>query len=384
MPAAPHVLFAGGGAVGHLAVGLAVAEHLHRQMPTAEITFAGSGKVRERHAVRSAGFQYVAVPSQPAPQNPLQAVRFVTDSVAGYCASRWMLREQQIALVVGLGGSVSATVVRAAVARGVPVVMLEQNAVPCRTTRWLSHAAAMVCAGFAEVRPHLHVQAPVTVTGNPVRSDFEDLHRRYRKIGDGDGALLAGAPRPRRLVVLGGSSGGRSLNAAAPRALQQVADRLAGWQIVHQTGEGQLQETEDRYRENGTSALAVTYIDQIASVLFASDLVICRAGGVTLAELALAGVPAITIPYPDAVDDHQTANAKVFAAAGACRLIDESSQADALHEALARELDPLLRDAGLRSEMSRNMLRLAYPDAAADVARVISSHFCVGSGRRAA
>lgn len=384
MPAAPHVLFAGGGAVGHLAAGLAVAEHLHRQLPTAEITFAGSGKVRERHAVRSAGFQYVAVPSQPTPQNPLQAVRFVTDAVAGYCAARWMLREQQIALVVGLGGSVSATVVRAAVARGVPVVMLEQNAVPCRTTRWLSHAAAMVCAGFAEVRPHLHVQAPVTVTGNPVRSDFEELHRRYRKLDDSGSPLLAGATRPRRLVVLGGSSGGRSLNAAAPRALQLVAERLAGWQIVHQTGEGQLQETEDRYREIGTPALAVTYIDQIASVLFASDLVICRAGGVTLAELALAGVPAITIPYPHAVDDHQTANAKVFAAAGACRLIDESSQADALHEALARELDPLLRDASMRNDMSRSMLRLAYPDAAADVARVISSHFCVGSMRRAA
>ena len=176
MPATPHVLFAGGGSASHLHPGLAVADHLRRRMPSVLITFAGTGAARERHTVRLAGHHYTMIPAQPMPRNPLQAVRFVTDNVAGYCAARWMLREQRVSLVVGLGGSTSVAVVRAAVARGIPVVLLEQNAVPGRTTRWLSRAAAMVCAAFEEVRPHLHVQAPVTVTGNPCRSAFEELY----------------------------------------------------------------------------------------------------------------------------------------------------------------------------------------------------------------
>ena len=276
------------------------------------ITFAGTGAARERHTVRLAGHHYTMIPAQPMPRNPLQALRFVTDNVAGYCAARWMLREQRVSLVVGLGGSTSVAVVRAAVARGIPVVLLEQNAVPGRTTRWLSRAAAMVCAAFDEVRPHLHVQAPVTVTGNPSRTAFEELyfkvHGRSAAAAPraGDVRLAAAAPpldpanaaRQRRLVIIGGSGGARSLNESIPSALKKLGDALAGWQIVHQTGDGQLQETEARYAQVGVRALTVTHIDEIASVLFASDLVVSRSGGTMLAELALAGAPAILVPYP--------------------------------------------------------------------------------------
>src|SRR5688572_28784104 len=231
MPASPHVLFAGGGSASHLFPGMAVAEHLRRRLPNIQITFAGTGAARERHTVRIAGHHYTMIPAHAMPRNPLQAVRFVTDNVAGYCAARWMLREQRVSLVVGLGGSTSVAVVRAAVARGIPVVLLEQNAAPGRTTRWLSRAAAMVCAAFEEVRPHLHVQAPVTVTGNPSRATFEDLYSKVYGRGagsagvTGDAARSSAAPhlklhadprRQRRLVVLGGSGGARSLNEAVP------------------------------------------------------------------------------------------------------------------------------------------------------------------------
>jgi UDP-N-acetylglucosamine--N-acetylmuramyl-(pentapeptide) pyrophosphoryl-undecaprenol N-acetylglucosamine transferase len=379
MGTAPHVLFAGGGSAGHLFPGLAVAEHLQRTMPQVEITFAGSGKTRERHTVRSAGFQYLNVPSQPAPHTPIQALRFVTDNVAGYCASRWMLREQQVSLVVGLGGYTSASVVRAAVARGIPIVLLEQNAIPDRTTRWLSRSAAMVCAAFEQVRPHLHVQAPVTVTGNPVRPAFEQLFRRQSTPSSATTvpAALPLLPRTqKRLVVLGGGGGARSLNESVPAALKRLGDQLHDWQIVHQTGEGQLQETQARYEQCGVNALAVTFIDEIASVLFASDLAVCRAGGTTLAELALAGTPAVVVPFPQAADDHQTANAKAVAAAGACRMIDELSQEGALDAALAREIAPLLSEGQLRAEMARAMLRTARPQAAEEIAAVISDQLC--------
>ena len=392
--ATAHVLFAGGGSASHLHPGLAVAEHLRRKMPSATITFAGSGAARERHTVKLAGHHYTMIPAHPMPRNPLQALRFVTDNVAGYCAARWMLREQRVSLVVGLGGSTSVAVVRAAVARGIPVVLLEQNAVPGRTTRWLSRAAAMVCAAFDEVRPHLHVQAPVTVTGNPSRSAFEELYFKVhgrQSAGSRSSssatqpAALATLPfnqsanrRQRRLVIIGGSGGARSLNEQIPAALKKLGDSLAGWQIVHQTGDGQLQETEARYAQVGVKALTVTHIDEIASVLFASDLAVCRSGGTMLAELALSCTPAVLVPYPRAADEHQLANAKVYTAAGACRMIDETQQVGALDAALARDLLALVTDDRLRADMAANMQKLARPHAAAEVAGAIADQLCGG------
>lgn len=394
MPATPHVLFAGGGSASHLFPGMAVAAHMQRQMPNLQITFAGCGAARERHMVRNAGYHYTTIPAHPMPRNPLEAFRFVTDNVAGYCAARWMLREQRVSLVVGLGGSTSVAMVRAAVARGIPIVLLEQNAVPGRTTRWLSRAAAMVCAAFEEVRPHLHVQAPVTVTGNPSRAAFEDLYKRTASkragasstpatsapVAPGAGPRLSvvsdGPRRQPRLVVLGGSGGARSINEALPSAIKKLGDLMSNWQVVHQTGDGQLVETEQRYARQGVRALAVSHIDELAAVLFASDVVVCRSGGATLAELALAGVPAVLVPFPQAADNHQMANAKVFAAAGACRMIDETQQSGALDAAIARELQPLVADPYLRSEMGRNMQKLARPNAASQIAAAITDTLC--------
>lgn len=367
MSVAPHIMFAGGGAQGQLFPGIAVAAHVAQQIPQAVISFAGPGRCREKHSVRTSGYQYVTVPSQPLPRNPMQALRFVTDNIAGYCAAKWILREQHVSLVVGLGGHTSTSVVRAAAERGTPFIMLEQNSVPSRTTRWLARAARMVCVAFEETKPHLHVQAPVKVTGNPVRPAFESLFNRLQQKRMSEPNPL----RQKRMVILGGAGGARSLNESMPAALKQLQELLTDWQIVHQTGEGQLQETEQRYRQLGVPALAVTYIDEIASVMFESDLVVCRSGGTTLAELALAGVPALLVPYAFSREDQQLANAKVYAASKACRLIDEASQVGSLDKALARELTHILIDENLRKTMALNMRGLARPHASAEIAGAI-------------
>lgn len=377
MPPAPHIVFAGGGAAGHFYPGMAVAAHLAELSPDAAITFAGPGGAREKNLVKQAGYQYLTIPAQPLPQNPVQALRFVTDNVAGYCAAKWILNEQKVSLVVGLGGYTSTALIRAASVAGVPFVLLEQNAIPSRTSRWFSRGASQVCAAFEEVCPHLDMQAPVNITGIPVRRPFETLYQKLQKEpsssarqsnSDNVGKL---EPQQKRLVILGGASGARSLNESMAQALFPLKEHLADWQIVHQTGEGQLQETEAQYRKTGIEALTVTYIDEIASVLCSSDLVVCRSGGMTLAELALAAIPAILVPFPGASDDHQFANARVFAAAGACRVIDESSQRNSLHLALARELKPLLVDRELRETMAGNIHGMAKPQAAADIASIV-------------
>jgi UDP-N-acetylglucosamine--N-acetylmuramyl-(pentapeptide) pyrophosphoryl-undecaprenol N-acetylglucosamine transferase len=380
MSGSPHIIFAGGGAHGQLFPGIAVAAHVARLDPHAKISFAGPGRCREMHFVRSAGYHYLNVPSQPLPRNPMQALRFVTDNFVGYCAAKWILREQQASLVVGLGGHTSTAVVRAAAERATPFIMLEQNAVPSRTTRWLSRAARMVCVAFEETKPHLHVLAPVKVTGNPSRPAFENMFTRLQ-VRRNDPTTPS---RPKRMVVLGGAGGARSLNESMPTALRQISDCLTGWQIVHQTGEGQLLETERRYRQMGIDALAVTYIDEIASVMFESDLVICRSGGTTLAELALAGVPAILVPYAHAHEDQQLANAKVYAASRACKLIDETSQIGSLDKALARELTHVLVDENQRKTMAINMRALARPHAAAEIATTILEALYGSKGTAAA
>ncbi|HEX5470752.1 MAG TPA: UDP-N-acetylglucosamine--N-acetylmuramyl-(pentapeptide) pyrophosphoryl-undecaprenol N-acetylglucosamine transferase [Lacipirellulaceae bacterium] len=371
----PHIVFAGGAKPGHLYPGLAVAAHLIERIPNATVTFVGSTRGMDHHVIRAAGFGYACVPSHPEPQNALHAVRFVTHNVAGYWASRWFLKENHVSAVVGLGGASSAATVRAAISRGIPTVLLEQNVVPGRVNRWLSRSANAVCAGFAATRSYFPSAVPISVTGNPARPAFERLYRQpvgVRKRSD-----------VKRLIILGGAGGARSLNEHMPYALARLRAHLTDWQILHQSGEGQLQKTDARYRAAGVEALVVAYIDEIAPIMFGSDLVVCRSGGTTLAELALAGTPAILVPYPPIMQFH-LANAEVFAEADAARVIDESDLIGPLAEALADQLEPLLSDGTRRQRMAANMRRMARPAAAANVTELVYEAMFPMSARLAA
>src|SRR3954465_7758239 len=203
MPRPPHIVFAGGGTPGHLHPGLAVAAHLIERIPDAIVTFVGGGRAMDRHVIRAAGFGFASVPSQPAPESALHAVRFVTDNVAGYWAARWFLKEKHVTAVVGLGGAASAPTVRAAISRGLPVVLMEKNVVPGRVTRWLARSASSVCAGFDQTRAHFPSAVPLTITGNPARAMFQQLHRSNKNKFRGD---------RKRLVILSGSGRRSSLN----------------------------------------------------------------------------------------------------------------------------------------------------------------------------
>jgi UDP-N-acetylglucosamine--N-acetylmuramyl-(pentapeptide) pyrophosphoryl-undecaprenol N-acetylglucosamine transferase len=386
-----HIVLAGGGTPGNLYPGLAVAAHLVERMPSAAITFIGSGRPQERHTVAAAGFGYAHLPSRPAPQSALHAVRFVTDNVAGYWACRWYFREKHVSLVIGLGGAASAPAVRAGVSRGIPTVILEQNVAASRVTQWLAGVATAVCVGFEQTRSDLPSSAPVLVTGNPARPSFERLYRQRQTWLDGYCGLNDVHDSPifstcitspslgdsgasdtfeKRLVIIGGAGGARTINENIPEALARLREQLAGWQVVHQSGEGQLQETERRYRDAGVEALVVAYIDEMAPVMFDSDLAVCRAGGTTLAELALAGLPAVLVPYPPVMDFHMP-NAEVHAAAGAATVIDETELAGSFGDELVAHLKPLLTDDLRRRRMANNMHRLARPNAAANVTDAI-------------
>jgi len=378
----PHIVFAGGGDLGNLFPGIAVAKYLERRLPQAQITFAGDGRAVERHLVRGEGYNYVAMPGKPAPSGPLEAVRYVTDNVAGFWASRWMVREQQVSLVVGMGGCASSAMVRAAHARGIPFLLLEQNAVASRTTRRMAASAEAVCATFDQLRSHLPVGSPFALTGVPGRPEFEELYRQ-----SGDSAyerLTDDAGRERRLVVIGGAGGASSLNEAAPAALGKLSLELSGWSVVHQTGDGGLRATQDRYQSLGVPALVVSYIDEMASLLAETDLVVCRAGGTMLSELTLSGTPAVLVPTPDNECDCQFANAEIIAEATGCPVIDQRLGEAALTDELTTHLRLLLADSAKRREIASVLFDLARPDAAEQIARIVDEILCGVEGRLAA
>jgi len=355
---ATHIVFTGGGTLGHLFPGLATAEEISRRYPDARITFAGGGKPSELRHVTEAGFEYLALPCRPMPRGPLQALSFVAENLAGYLGAKRFIKENDVDAVVGLGGYASAPMARAAIAREIPLVLMEQNSVPGKTTRWLARYATLICAAMAKTRANLRCRCEVQVTGNPIRQ-VEAFSPHIAQETD------------RRLVIIGGSGGARSLNENVPRALYKIRKQLSGWRVLHQTGVDGEDETRLLYKKLAVEAKVVPFVEDVPGLLAETHLAVCRSGGGSVAELSLAGVPAILVPYPYAADDHQAGNAKVYASAGAAVCVDARKLPGRLDDHLAASLKKLLSDDESRRRMSAAMRRLSHPAAAADVAEAV-------------
>ncbi|HUY90506.1 MAG TPA: UDP-N-acetylglucosamine--N-acetylmuramyl-(pentapeptide) pyrophosphoryl-undecaprenol N-acetylglucosamine transferase [Pirellulales bacterium] len=352
-----HVVFAGGGTGGHLFPGLAVAEELRRERPELRIAFAGGGKLWECEQASRLGCEYLVTPSRPWPGRRWAAGKFLFDNALGYCAALKYLRRRRVAAVVGLGGYASAPTARAAATCGIPLVLLEQNALPGKVNRWLAPYASLVCAAFEESRPFLRTSGAFYLTGNPIRGNADP------------GASLA--ERRRQILIVGGSRGSNSLNRQVAPALARTKLPEQGWRIVHLAGEQGLAETKAIYQSLGLHATVQPFIDDLPQALARSMLAICRAGGSTLAELAVAGTPAVVCPFPQAADDHQRRNAASFAAAGACLVVDEQQPSESFSDRLAGAATLLTSDEQLWSRCSAAMGSRARPDAARRVAELI-------------
>lgn len=396
-----HVVFAGGGTGGHLFPGIAVAESLAEELPGLRITFAGSAREFEREQVQQAGFDYLAVPGRPLPRRVSGIVPFLAEYWSGTRIARQFLLEQRVSAVVGLGGYASVSMGRAAAKLALPLVLMEQNVVPGRATRWLSRWATFLCAAMDETGGSWRPRCPVLVTGNPIRAAFTRRvrHRsdplaaggeaagRARRKAATLGELLYYAPEGQRpaertarvqpaaepratqqLLVLGGSGGARSLNEKVPRALARIRWALEGWRIVHQAGETHAQQTRQLYKMLKLDATVATFLPDMPSVLAQTDLAICRSGGTTLAELAAMAVPAVLIPYPHAAEDHQRKNAERYVASGGCLVLDERDEPGELIDRLADTLSYLVLNQYRYQAMSRAIGQLARPEAASEVA----------------
>jgi UDP-N-acetylglucosamine--N-acetylmuramyl-(pentapeptide) pyrophosphoryl-undecaprenol N-acetylglucosamine transferase len=350
------LLIAGGGTGGHLFPGVAIADELRARDPAAPIRFVGTRRGIEARVLPGLGWEvdFIEV-SGLKTVGVLGALRGLFRLPRAYWQARRVVKAFAPDVVIGVGGYASGPVVLAARMRGIPTAICEQNSIPGLTNKLLGRAARRVFLSFDESRRFFKAKK-IEMTGNPVRRALVEK-------------LLAppdATPRhDDRLHVLvsGGSQGAIAVNELASGALAAIAKQrpLA---IVHQTGEKDLDATTARYRDAGVAADCRAFITDMASAYRDADLVIGRSGATTVAELAIAGVPAVFIPYPTAADNHQVLNAREMVAKGAALLFE---QAALTADSFAKQLAPLFADDARRAAMAAAMRSLARPDAAKQI-----------------
>jgi UDP-N-acetylglucosamine--N-acetylmuramyl-(pentapeptide) pyrophosphoryl-undecaprenol N-acetylglucosamine transferase len=355
-----RVLIAGGGTGGHLFPGIAVANELVRRYAT-EVRFVGSTHGIEGTAVPRAGFVVELL--------PMRGLR--REGVAGILRAAWRIPASVLTalrlvgsfrpqLVIGVGGYASFPAVLAAFLRRVPVVLLEQNASPGAATRALAPLARCVCVSFPQTKDALGARA--VVTGNPVRGEAV---RSSPSVSDVLGARTVAMPdasaRPARILVFGGSAGAHHLNEVVPAALAAVGRPL---EIVHQTGAADRDAVDAAYRQLDVAAAVHAFIDDMVAQYRHADLVICRAGATTIAELTALGIAAILVPFPFAAGDHQRLNGQALVDAGAAWMILDR---ELTAERLADLVRGALADPKLLEETRRRARGLGYPDATSRV-----------------
>ncbi len=348
-----RLLIAGGGTGGHLFPGVAVAEELRAREPDAAITFVGTKRGIEARVLPDLGWNLELIEvSGLKTVGVLGALRGLFRLPKALWQARKVVKAFKPDAVIGVGGYASGPVVLMARLRGIPTAICEQNSIPGLTNKILGRVVRAVFLSFQESARFFNAKK-IRLTGNPVRREL------VQKL------LAAPPPTGARVHVLvsGGSLGAVAVNELAAQALIELATTTPVT-ITHQTGEKDLAATTKRYADAGVAADCRAFIKDMATTYLAADLVIGRAGATTVAELAIAGKPAIFIPYPFAADNHQEINAREMADQGAALMF---RQADLTADKLLAALTPLVSDAAKRAEMGAKMKALAKPNAAAAV-----------------
>jgi UDP-N-acetylglucosamine--N-acetylmuramyl-(pentapeptide) pyrophosphoryl-undecaprenol N-acetylglucosamine transferase len=345
------VVIAGGGTGGHLYPGIAVARELQRREPGSVVTFAGTARGIEARVIPREGFGLDLLRSAGLKGTSLAArARGVALLPLGGMDAWRILSKRRPDLVIGVGGYSSGPVVLAASLRGIPTMLLEQNAVPGLTNRLLARVVSAAAVTFDSTVSFFGRRA--FVAGNPIRQEFLSTTG-----SDVAGATGETAPR---VLIFGGSQGAHAVNMAMVEAAPRLADR-GGVAITHQTGERDLERVRDGYRQAGLVARIEPFLYEMEREMKNADLIICRAGATTIAELTAAGKPSVLIPLPTAADDHQRKNAEVLQHAGAAEVIEQKELSGAL---LAERIVGLMSDPQRRQHMARAARALARPDAA--------------------
>ena len=345
----PRVLMSGAGTGGHLYPGIAVAQEIRRRHPRSRVVFAGTGRDLEVRALDRSGFDLERVHSAGLKGKSVGALVRGLSMLPLSAWDAWRVITQVAPhVVVGLGGYSSGAVVLIAALRRVPTMVLEQNAMPGITNRLLAPFITAAAVSHEPVLAHFHGKG--FVSGNPVRAGFFDPARpetaRHTEV---------------HLLVLGGSQGAHAINVAMMAAAPLLVAASMPVVVTHQTGERDQGAVRRVYAEAGLTARVEPFLEHMADAMRDADVVVCRAGATTLAEIAAVGRSALLVPLPGAADAHQRLNADLLVRAGAADVVPQAEMTGAI---LAERLLRLAGDGERRRCMAAAARALARPDAA--------------------
>jgi UDP-N-acetylglucosamine--N-acetylmuramyl-(pentapeptide) pyrophosphoryl-undecaprenol N-acetylglucosamine transferase len=355
------VLIAGGGTGGHLYPGIAVARELLTRVRDAQVAFVGTAAGIEARVIPREGFPLDTIRSAGLKGKSLRALaRGAALIPLSAIDAAAVVSRRRPSIVIGVGGYSSGPVVALAALRGIPTLLMEQNAIPGLTNRLLAPLVRAAAVTYEEAIPFFRGKA--FVSGNPVRPEFfgdEGLvPDKVEGAYDGHGS----PPGAARVLVFGGSQGAHAINVAMVEAATRLVAGGPRLAITHQTGERDLEMVRDGYRWAGLEARVEPFLFEMDREMKSADLIVCRAGATTLAELMAAGRPSILIPLPTATDDHQRKNAAALVRQGAALMID---QRELTGERLASDIVALAGDAPRRAAIGAAARQMARPDAAA-------------------
>jgi len=349
-----RLLLTGGGTGGHLFPAVAAAQEFLRQMPETQVLFVGTRRKVDMRSLAVYGFASDHIRcSGLKGKSPWELLKAITLLPVSFYQAGGIIRRFRPNIILGVGGYVTGPVVVAGKILGIPTVIHEQNSVPGLANRKLGSFVDRVCLSLPGSGGDFP-EEKITYTGNPVRRNILQLAKNSPLRLSGNGK--------RSLLVLGGSQGAQAVNRLVSEGLQSLPDPiLAGLQVIHQTGEQDLEGIKKLYADRGIESLVQPFFTDMAEIYNQADLLVSRAGATTLAEIAVLGKPAILIPYPSAADNHQEKNANHYAAGGGAVVL---RQHELTGNKLAENIRKLICDEDKLLAMGTAMKKLAFPDAA--------------------
>ncbi len=346
------IMFTGGKTGGHVFPAIAMAKEFKKRFPHSQICFVGTKEGMEAKIVPQYGFELLFIQTKGLSRRSyLSNLLLGFYLLKGFYQAYTTLNRRKPNLVVGTGGYVSFPVVFVAGLKRIPVMLQEQNSYPGISTRFLAHFADKVCLSYADSLKYFRTSEKIRMIGNPIRVDItlKERNQAIKKFG-----LVEGT---KTVFVFGGSQGAHSINLAILKCLDLLNP---GWQILWQTGESDYSEISSKVKEKEFKCVVLPFIEDMGSAYAASDIVVSRAGALTLAEITACGKPSILIPFPFATADHQRYNAEALQKQEAARMI---LQKDLTPEMLAQEIDALLSNEERLSNMAKQSKKMGRPEA---------------------
>lgn len=359
----PRLIVSGGGTGGHVFPAIAIADAFKKRHPNAEILFVGAKGRMEMERVPKAGYPIEGLwISGFKRELSLDNLSFPFKLLSSLCKARKILKRFKPDVVVGVGGFASGPIMRKATSLGIPVVIQEQNSFPGVTNKIVAPKAAKICVAYENMN-RWFPENKIVLTGNPLRNNIvadENLKKRGARFFDLD-------PQKPLILIVGGSQGALGINKGVSAKLQMFKDNDC--QMIWQTGKHYIDKANDEVAENGLAdkVKPTVFIDRMDLAYAAADIVISRAGAMSISELSLVGKPVVFVPLPTAAEDHQTKNAQSLVDANAAVMVKNNmTETDLLPIVF-----DLLKNKEKMFDMSKNISKFARPNAAKDIVNEI-------------